>query len=398
MQTSFFPVIFAAVAILILGMINLLLLRFLNKVWWKNRTIRRGSYLLGIVGLVCIGVWGIAEYNGWKWVGLPFVLTVGLIFVFQVALLLSLPISGILHAINSLWDRFVKHRPPHKEKVDETRRRLIQSAAAAVPIAALALGAGGKVAAFTPAVVEKKPIKINNLPPSLVGLKILHLSDLHLRTYVTLDDLEPLLERVREYSPDLVLVTGDTADDLSQLPDAIRMIDQLKPRYGCFASLGNHEYFRGVKEARRIFDAGPIPLFVNQGTHIKVGDNSLLVAAIDDPRSMSQIDENFFPRTIETATKDRTQDDFVILMSHRPHAFDEATKRQIPLTLAGHTHGGQIGLFGRSIFEPMAPEAYLWGEYRKENSVLYTTSGAGHWFPFRLGCPTEALILELART
>jgi uncharacterized protein len=63
----------------------------------------------------------------------------------------------------------------------------------------------------------------------------------------------------------------------------------------------------------------------------------------------------------------------------------------------GHTHGGQIGLFGRSAFEALAPELHLWGTYARGESRLYTTSGFGHWFPFRLGCPTEAPILELVR-
>lgn len=55
------------------------------------------------------------------------------------------------------------------------------------------------------------------------------------------------------------------------------------------------------------------------------------------------------------------------------------------------------GLNGKSAFEPMFPSGYLWGAYRRGRSALYTTSGYGHWYPFRLGCPTEAPLLELAR-
>ena len=66
------------------------------------------------------------------------------------------------------------------------------------------------------------------------------------------------------------------------------------------------------------------------------------------------------------------------------------------LTLSGHTHGGQIGLGGRSIFEYLGgPGQYLWGEYNSGSGKLYTSAGVGHWFPFRLGCPAEAPVLVL---
>jgi predicted MPP superfamily phosphohydrolase len=86
------------------------------------------------------------------------------------------------------------------------------------------------------------------------------------------------------------------------------------------------------------------------------------------------------------------------MLSHRPAAFDAAAENGVDLTLAGHTHGAQVGLFGRSLLEPLWPEARLWGHYRQGVSQLYTSSGVGHWFPFRLGCPSEAPVIELRRS
>jgi predicted MPP superfamily phosphohydrolase len=83
------------------------------------------------------------------------------------------------------------------------------------------------------------------------------------------------------------------------------------------------------------------------------------------------------------------------LMTHRPDAFPPAAERDIDLMLAGHTHGGQVGFAGRSILESSLPGRYLWGKYLLGQSQLYTSCGVGHWFPFRLGCPTEAPIIEL---
>jgi predicted MPP superfamily phosphohydrolase len=85
-------------------------------------------------------------------------------------------------------------------------------------------------------------------------------------------------------------------------------------------------------------------------------------------------------------------------MAHRPDAFNAAVELDIDLTLSGHTHGGQVGLGGRSFWSLFAPGSYLRGLYRKEKSRLYVSSGIGHWFPFRLGCPSEAPIIELIAT
>ena len=85
-----------------------------------------------------------------------------------------------------------------------------------------------------------------------------------------------------------------------------------------------------------------------------------------------------------------------MLLCHRPEGFVPASACGVHLTLAGHTHGGQIGFNGKSAFEPIWRDKYLWGRYSRGESHLYTTSGFGHWFPFRLMCPTEVPILELA--
>ncbi|MDZ4724051.1 MAG: metallophosphoesterase [candidate division Zixibacteria bacterium] len=392
---TFYPVIFGGVLILALGLIELLLLRTLNKSWWQKKVIRRLAWGLPLSGLVMIGLWALGEYYQLMWLAVVARLLIGLIILSELGLMLSLPISGILHWVDRLIDRFVRHRNVEDSHVDRRRRLFLKGAAAVVPLATLGITTGGTLHAFSPISIVRKPIGFTSLPQDLEGLKILQLSDLHLYHYVTLDDLRQVIASASEHKPDLILVTGDIADDLRLLPEALKMIDEMKPRLGCYASLGNHEYFRGVTEVRRIFDKSTLPLFVNEGLRIPVGGSQLFIGGIDDPRSMGAKDEAFFKRTIDQTLQSAQDEDFVILMSHRPDAFDYAAERSIPLTLAGHTHGGQVGVMGRSIFENYFPDRYLWGEYAQGESRLYTTCGAGHWFPFRLGCPTEAPIIEL---
>ncbi|MDH4158425.1 MAG: metallophosphoesterase, partial [candidate division Zixibacteria bacterium] len=290
-----------------------------------------------------------------------------------------------------------RRRKESSEAVDTGRRDFLRVAAAGLPVTAVATSVSGITGAFSDVRVETKVMRIDNLPDELEGLRILHLSDLHLMHYVTLEDLTMVLAEAESLQPHLVLLTGDVADDLRLLPDALAMLETFAAPLGAFACLGNHEYFRGVHHVRRIFDSSPVPLLVDKAVKLELGSTSFYVAGIDDPRLMGAKDHAFFRRTIDAALEQAGSGDFFILMSHRPDALDYASEVGVNLTLAGHTHGGQIGLGGRSLFESAWPDRYLWGHYQRRESHLYTSSGVGHWFPFRLGCPREAPVIELVR-
>lgn len=393
---SLFPVAFASFWILALGLAEILLLRLLNKVWWKRRWIRRSAVALPLVGMLAVVAWGIGEYLAISILALAGGVVVALTFVLEACLMLSLPLSGIIHGVEHLLHRRLQKKlDPADYPPSPGRRLFLQGAAAALPVITLSMGAAGVGRSLGKVNVPVRKLAIAGLPTGLDNLRILQISDTHLWHYVTLEDLSSICTDAAAYKPDLVLVTGDIADDLSLLPDALRIIAELRPPLGVFAALGNHEYFRGVEAVRRIFDRAEIPLFINQGMQIGSGGGELYLAGIDDPRRLSLAPSDFFERTIDQALVTRSPGLFTILMSHRPDAFDYASTQQIGLTLAGHTHGGQVGIFGRSVFEPAFPQRYLWGTYNRGESTLYTTSGAGHWFPFRLGCPPEAPIIEL---
>ncbi len=387
---------FIGIITLVIGGLQILLLWGFNRDWWRRKAIRWTSLLLPVATVLGMGLWGLGEYYQIGWFSRPGMVLTALAFIVQIALLLSFPISGIFHLINRLIDHLVRHRQTDTA-VDTNRRIILKGIAAAVPLAAVASAGAGFTRSFGSINVFTKQLSIENLPSDLEGYRILHLSDLHLRHYTTLDDLTDVLERAKEFKPNLVLVTGDVADDLSQLPDALSLIEQFKAPDGQFATLGNHEYFRGVEQVKAIFDRSAVPLFVNQSGRLSVGSTSVFVGGIDDPRRMGAKETTFFQRTIDETLSESRSDDFKLLMSHRPDAFDYASEQGISLTLAGHTHGGQIGFMGRSVFDSYWEDRYLWGEYRRGKSVLYTSSGVGHWFPFRLGCPPEAPILELRR-
>jgi len=130
--------------------------------------------------------------------------------------------------------------------------------------------------------------------------------------------------------------------------------------YGVYATLGNHEYFRGVKEVRRIFERSPIPLLVNQSETLIIRGTQVCLAGIDDPQWLREVDPEFYKRTIDQALNSSPSEAFTILMSHRPGAFDYASSRNIDVTLAGHTLAANR-FMGRSIFECTVPPLSLGG-------------------------------------
>ena len=394
----FFFIIFVSAFILLFGLVQLLLLRQLNRVWWERKWIRRAAWSLPVIGVVSLVLLGLAEYHRINWLSAMVSPVTVLAVVLEICLMVSLPFSGAVHLTERFLGWMAQRRKSTREEVlDQRRRVFLKSAAAVVPLATISAGLGGVGRAYGAAEVRLKSFRVANLPAALEGLRVFHLSDLHLGHYVTIDDLEDILARAAQFSPDLVLATGDISDDLEQLPSVLDKIAALSPPLGCYAILGNHEHFRGIDQVRAIYARSPVPLLVNEHTEIKAGTIDLLLGGIDDPVTMHDIAPDFFSRSLNTTFSSAPGNTFTLLMSHRPDVFPFAAERKIGLTLAGHTHGGQIGMAGRSILESAFPHSYLWGEYTLRDSLLYTTSGAGHWFPFRLGCPAEAPVIEMRR-
>lgn len=445
--------LFSLLAFTILWLIDLLLLWGLNRQMWRVRAVRRAFLWAPLLGGVVIGLWAIgtaAEMGGL--VSFASTLTAGLL-TSLVALLAALPLSGLMLSGERIWDWFAARRsdeivetepiavammatasgsiamepvaieatqmrsstseeirttsapsragrpaPRHVvERVNKGRRRFMTRAAAAIPGATLATSGYGILSSHGSVRMPEIPMIFPGLHPDLEGLRILHLTDIHLGYYVGLDDLEELMQQAKGVRPDLMLVSGDIADDLAQLPGALRMFDALRPRYGTYATLGNHEYFRGIENVIKIFDAGPIPLLRGTGASLKIGGAELYVGGADDPVAMRQHERNhrFLQQSVASAFDGASSDAFHLLMSHRPEGFDVAVEEGIEMTISGHTHGAQLGFNGRSIFEPWMRERYLWGPYERDGLRLYTSAGVGHWFPFRLGCPPEAPVYVL---
>jgi uncharacterized protein len=365
-------------------------------VWKRERRVRRGYAAVVTLLAAAHGAWCIGDacpplsYRGAAVASLGLVL-----FAMVVA---SLPLAVLLRRLADSASLSSSGPVSASEpEVSIGRRTFVHAVTLIAPTVALASGLDGILSADDTARIPRIAVRYGSLPSGLDGLSILQLSDLHLGASKGLADLENLLSRFDSLAtrPDLVVFTGDVADDLGQVTDALNAACELHPKYGVFACLGNHEYLHDIGRTRPLYDRSRVPLLVDEGVLITVPGTRLWLAGVDDPITLNRNIEYPLRASVRRALEKAPSDAFRVLLSHRPEAFDPAATLGVDLTLSGHTHGGQIGFNGKSAFQPLYDDGYLWGSYARGPSRLYTTSGFGHWFPFRLGCPTEAPVLVL---
>lgn len=369
--------------------LDIALLRLLYPRWWERRWLRYALYGQVPIALLSGALWIAGRSGplyGAQTVGWSILVA---LFLYLGGLLIALLAAAPFLLARPIWQRLTPPPSP-------TRRAFFNGALAAVPAAGLGGVTWGLGRSSASVAMPQIDLSVPNLPHPLRDLRILHISDIHIGPYVGLGDLEEVLLRGEALRPDLLLITGDLCDHMPDFLGTLRLLESFSARLGTYCSLGNHEYHRGIRRVRKLFAQTSLPLLVNEGQSIQVDGASLYIAAADDPRYLHSPESHAYLRaSVEQAMAGAPTDSFNLLLSHRPQAFDYAVPLGVDLTLAGHTHGFQLGFGGRSIFDSLLPDRYIWGPYRRNASQLYTTSGLGHWLPFRLGCPAEAPLLVL---
>lgn len=282
------------------------------------------------------------------------------------------------------------------EEAAITRRAFLQNMLYAVPVLAFVPSTLGVYSAEATMRVHRLKLSWDNLPEAFNGFKIAQISDTHLGPYFTLDRLDYVLRLVKKEKPDLVVITGDLIDDLDLLTDCVAKLSKLAETipYGMFFCWGNHEYFRDVSRIRRELEKNPITILENEAVSLPSGGQSLSLLGVDYPRTNSAAERQmlrhqFMEKTVAKVPAGA----FQILLAHHPDFLFDGFARRIPLTLAGHTHGGQVRVFGQSLL-PVHYE-FMGGLYQENGAYGYVNIGAGQWFPFRLGCPPEVSIFRL---
>jgi predicted MPP superfamily phosphohydrolase len=239
--------------------------------------------------------------------------------------------------------------------------------------------------------VRRLRVPLASLPPELDGMTVAHVSDLHVGKFTRPDTLRQMTDVVNALRADFVAVTGDLIDmaiaDLPQALDALRRID---PANGMFVCEGNHDLIESYWKFRDGMYRSGIPFLRGDSQVVRFrGADVQFLGAPWLPQDQLRASVLALEGKIRPGA-------FPILMAHHPHAFDASASIGIPLTLSGHTHGGQIMLNERLGFGP-AMFRYWSGLYRNAAAALVVSNGTGNWFPLRLHAPAEIIHLTLIR-
>jgi uncharacterized protein len=373
-----------------MGLSSLLLKRSFPVAW--QRWIRTAVWRCAVVAMIGFVAWEVLRLLQPHSLGAGIAMsTVSVVFASSIAL----AVTSIVWAPLAMM---TKSKP-----VDDGRRAFLRRAVGVVPATAVSTGPMGTFAAHLVPVITEVDIRSESVPVALDGLTILQITDLHLGVFIHAAQLRAVVDAVvaKGIQPDLVVLTGDIADDYDQLPDGLAELAKLRPSMGTFASIGNHEIYRGRERAEAIYQHAGVPLLSDNGVLLQRNGSSLWLAGADDPARGLDGPAAFLERTVAAAfagcpAEVRCR----ILLSHRPRGFVHAQQHAATLTLSGHTHGAQMAVWGRSLLESIFPESFLLGHYQVtlssgDTSHLYTSAGTGHWMPFRLNCPCEATLVTL---
>jgi uncharacterized protein len=279
--------------------------------------------------------------------------------------------------------------------------------------------------------VRRVDIPMPNLPAGLEGMKIVQISDIHLSSYMPRLQVRRAVNMANDLGADLALVTGDFITGPSDpIADCIDEVKGLRAPLGVWGCNGNHEiYARAEDTAQILFAQAGMKLLRSENAQLTFNGASFNLIGVDYQRERTnggrrvQLLQNMEP----LVRRDMPN----LLMSHNPNAFNRAAELGIELTLAGHTHGGQIqveildhrlsparfitdyvaGLYHRPMFAPAPNERAYPANSAFETShgslfpgrssalaSIYVNRGLGTvGAPVRLGVPPEITLLTLRR-
>ncbi len=269
-----------------------------------------------------------------------------------------------------------------------SRRALFKKTAFLAPATIFTGATAMAYASESELVIQRRELVYEKIPHILMNYKIAQVSDLHMGPFFNLDDWDHMIERITEEKPDRLVITGDLIDEIAFLPGLVKRIERDILRFpdGIDFIYGNHEYIRDFKAVKRAFEASPMKVLRNSNYRVGGEDQAVYMAGVDYSFAREKGEEER-KAYLDKALEGIPEDAFIILLAHHPIFIDESFQRGIPLTLAGHSHGGQINLFGKSLIP--FPYTYWKGLYEEKGNYAYVSAGTGHWFPLRLNCPRE---------
>jgi uncharacterized protein len=316
------------------------------------------------------------------------------------------------------------------ETVADPGRRYFFRAATAAAGAAPFLGAMyGFAAERLNYQVRRIEIPVHNLPAALDGMQIVQISDIHLSGYMSRSQVRRAVDMANELGADLAVVTGDLITGVGDsISDCVEEVGRLHAPLGTWGCNGNHEIYAGVEdEAASLYSQAGMRLLRQENAQINFKGAQFNLIGVDYQRERTPRGQR--QQTLASVAPLVRRDMPNILLSHNPNSFNRAAELGIELSLAGHTHGGQIqveildhrlsparfitdyiaGLYQRPLFAPAPAERAasnarvprtfspsLFASSSPAMARLYVNRGLGTvGAPVRLGVPPEISLIVL---
>lgn len=292
-------------------------------------------------------------------------------------------------------------------------RRKLLTGLLGIPLAGLAASLYGFF--VEPALelrVQRWPIAPKDWPAGQ-RLRIAILTDIHSsEPYLNMDRLARVVARTNALGPDLTVVLGDLPASCKfitrRVPpeETAAVLAGLSARLGVYAVLGNHDWWQDPMAQKRragptrsgvALEANGIPVLENRALKLGQGAGAFWLAGLGDQIAFPDhrghwdgVDD--LPGTLAQVTDDAP----VILLAHEPDIFPQVPDR-VALTLSGHTHGGQVRLFG---YSPVVPSdygnRYAYGAVEERGRHLVVSAGLGFTsLPLRIGVPPEITVVDI---
>jgi uncharacterized protein len=263
----------------------------------------------------------------------------------------------------------------------------------------LALSAGLALAVYA-FWIEPRSLVVTRLSVPVSGLaqdvRVVVMADLQPAGPIeNLERVAEIVDRMNAEHGDLVLLLGDFVSqrwfstEFIDPHDTVPLLGRLEAPMGVYAVLGNHDWWWNGPEMRRLLTVQGITVLEDAAKRVDGAGQALWLAGLSDPVTQSYDLEQALAPTDASAP--------ILLLSHTPDVFPDVPPT-VSLTLAGHTHGGQVDLplLGRLIVPSRFGERYAQGLIEEDGRRLFVTSGIGTaYIPVRFRVPPEIVVLTL---
>jgi predicted MPP superfamily phosphohydrolase len=335
---------------------------------------------------------------------------------------LAIESVGAIEWVTNVAARLLPHAGALAGGFSSSRRTFFQYAAVVAggfPFLAATYGFAAGRLRYT---IVRVDVPVANLPKELDGLRIAQLSDIHIGDYMPPPEIARAVDMANSLQPDISFVTGDFVSSIGDpLDTCISELSRLRAPLGVWGCNGNHEIYAGVEdEAERLFREKGMRLLRASSVVVEHNGGRFNLLGVDYQRDHMVSGERTGPMLGEIEGLIR-RDMPNILLSHNPNSFRRAAELGIELSLAGHTHGGQVKfeIVDHSVSPARLISPFVAGLYRLpipqsiptnghagnvpassglQKAALYVNRGLGTFgFPVRLGVPPEITLLTLRR-